>query len=94
MCLIITLFAAVIATIVWYLQLPNHFHKISTLVLMYWGAALMWIVDGFFCLIKAEPFLDFSINDTLLGFTVVISGLLAWGIILMVKSVRIKLFHY
>lgn len=83
MCLIITLFAAIVTTIVWYLQLLGNRYKISTLVFMYWGAALMWIVDGFFCMLKAEPFLDFSINDTLLGFTVVISGLIGWVIILI-----------
>lgn len=93
MCLIITLFAAVIATIVWYLQLPNNHYKISTLVFMYWGAALMWIGDRFFCLIKAEPFIDFSINDTLLGFTVVISGLIGWVIIILMNSKKMKLLH-
>ena len=81
MCLLITVFAAVIATIVWYLQLPNIPYKISTLGFMYWGASLMWLVDGFFCMTEGEPFLDLSMNDTLLGFTVVISGLLAWVMI-------------
>lgn len=88
MCLIITLFVAVFTTIVWYLQLPGNRYKISTLVFMYWGAALMWIVDGFFCMTKAEPFLDFSINDTLLGFTVVIGGLIGWVIISGLHLVR------
>lgn len=93
MCLLITLIAAVIATIVWYFQLPNHRYKISTLVFMYWGAALMWIVDGFFCLIKEEPFLDFSINDTLLGFTVIISGLIGWVIIILINYNKMRVLH-
>ena len=88
MCLIITLLAAIVTTIVWYLQLPDNRYKISTLVFMYWGASLMWIVDGFFCMTKAESFLDFSINDTLLGFTVIISGLIGWVIISGLHLVR------
>lgn len=92
MCLIITFFVAVVATIIWYLQLPGNRYKIGTLVFMFWGASLMWIVDGFFSLTKAEPFLDISINDTLLGFTVVISGLIGWVIILGLHIVRSELY--
>ena len=86
MCLLITLFAAIIATIVWYVQIPNYRYKISTLGFIYWGASLMWLVDAFFCIAEGEPFLDMSQNDALLGITIVLCGLLAWGTILLVKS--------
>jgi hypothetical protein len=86
MCLLITLFAAVTATIVWYVQLPNYRYKISTLGFIYWGASLMWIVDAFFRITEGQPFLDMSLNDALLGLIVVVCGLLAWATILLIKS--------
>ena len=45
MTLLITLFAAIISTLVWYLNTTARDLKIGTLVLMYWGAVLMWSVD-------------------------------------------------
>ena len=50
---------------------------------MYWGAALMWTVDGFFRVAEGEPFLDLSVNDALLGLLIVICGLVAWLLILL-----------
>jgi hypothetical protein len=37
----------------------------------------MWLVDGCFRLTEGEPFLELSRNDTLLGVTVVVLGLIA-----------------
>lgn len=86
MCLLITLLAAVITTIVWYKQMRNNLYKISTLCLTYWGASLMWLVDGFFCIAKGETFLNLSVNDALLGFTIVFCGIAAWVIILLLNG--------
>ena len=86
MCLIITAFAAVITTIVWYGNAPNNQYKLSNLVLMYWGAALMWVVDGFFSVAEGEAFLDLSANDALLGLTVVLCGLVAWLVLLLISD--------
>ena len=86
MCLLLTLFAAVITTIFWYVQTPDYRNKIGMLGLMYWGASLMWLVDAFFRITEGEPFLDMSLNDALLGLAVVLCGLLAWTTILLVKS--------
>ena len=44
MTLLITAFAAVIATIAWYTVKADR--KLGTLALMYWGASLMWLVDS------------------------------------------------
>lgn len=46
----------------------------------------MWLVDAFFRITEGEPFLDMSLNDALLGLTVVLCGLLAWATILLIKS--------
>ncbi len=86
MCLLITLLAAVIATIIWYVKAPNDLYKVRMLCFMYWGASIMWLVDGFFCVAEGEPFLDLSLNDALLGFTVVLCGLILWVITLLVKD--------
>ncbi len=93
MYLLITFFAAIIATIVWYIQMPKDPYKVGTLSFIYWGASLMWLVDGFFCIAEGEPFLEMSSKDTLLGFTVVICGLIAWVITLFIKGDKIKLFY-
>lgn len=48
MTLLVTLFAAIISTLVWYIKKEKD-HKdtysIVALVYMYWGASLMWLVD-------------------------------------------------
>ena len=83
MCLLITLLAAVVSAIVWYVNAPCGKFHLGTLSLMYWGASLMWMVDGFFCAAEGEPFLDLSVNDALLGLLVVICGLVLWLLILL-----------
>lgn len=48
------------------------------LALMYWGAALMWLVDSAFAKFQGEAFLDLSANDTALGIIIVACGFLAY----------------
>ncbi|MEZ4357497.1 MAG: hypothetical protein R2876_02545 [Eubacteriales bacterium] len=83
MCLIITAFAAVITTIIWYFKAHDKELKLGVLSLMYWGASLMWLVDSIFCVIEGEPFFDLSVDDALLGVVIVLSGLIAWLLILL-----------
>ena len=83
MCLVITAFAAVITTIIWYFKANFRELRLGILALMYWGAALMWTVDGFFCVAEGEPFLDLSGNDAALGLVIVLCGLVAWLLILL-----------
>lgn len=91
MTLVITLLAATIATIVWYVKTPDSKMHIGTLALMYWGAAVMWAVDGISCLIEGEAFIEIAdtaimLDDALLGFVVVVTGLAAWAVYLLVKD--------
>lgn len=86
MCLMITLFAAVFATVAWYAAAPNNSLRLGTLSLMYWGAGLMWMVDGVFAVLEGEPFLDLSTDDALLGLLVVLCGLVAWVLILLIRD--------
>ena len=48
MTLLITVFAAVVVTTLWYSRLGKEDYKLGTLALMYWGASLMWMVDAIF----------------------------------------------
>lgn len=91
MTLVITFLAAAIATAFWYAKAPNSDMRLGTLALMYWGAALMWCVDGINGLIEGEGFIEISdtaamIDDAALGLVVVVVGLVAWAIYLVVKD--------
>ena len=93
MTLLTTVFAAVIATVMWYKNAPENDMKISALCWMYWGAALMWFVDACFeyAELGAEYFtpapLD-MLNDFYLGLYVVALGMLIWLAILLVPDPR------
>lgn len=91
MTLLITVIAAIIATIVWYVNESRDIYKLGTLSLMYWGASLMWLIDfvAEYIELRAEYFVqDFSsiLNDALLGVTVVAIGLIVWLVIILVKD--------
>ncbi|MDY5557149.1 hypothetical protein [Helicobacter sp.] len=86
MCLLITLFAAVISSICWFVSNPQKNLQLGTLSLMYWGAGLMWIVDCIFALSAGETFLDISGEDAILGGIIVLAGLIAWFVLLLVKN--------
>lgn len=80
MCLIITFVAGLIALTIWLLDKKRKNSKTGFLVLMYFGASLMWCVDGFFALAENEPFFNISLDDTYLGLTVITCGLLLYFI--------------
>lgn len=90
MTLLITVFAAIICTILWY----NGKHKdlrLGTLCFIYWGASLMWFIDA--CFEYAQLQADFfspapadMLNDAYLGFSVVALGLVFWLIVLLIKD--------
>lgn len=91
MTLLITIIAAVIATAVWYANENRDTYKLGTLSLIYWGASLMWFVDfvAEYIELRAEYFAqDFAdiINDSLLGLTVVVIGMIAWLVIILLKD--------
>ena len=89
MTLLITAFAAIIATIAWYNVKADR--KLGTLALMYWGASLMWLVDSVVEYIEAgaeffTPAAADMINDSYLGLSVVVLGLIIWTVVLLVKD--------
>ncbi|MBO6207267.1 MAG: hypothetical protein J6N53_01295 [Lachnospiraceae bacterium] len=91
MTLLITVFAAVAVTTLWYARIGKEDYRLGTLALMYWGASLMWMVDAVFeyAELKAEYFVPAAgdmINDSFLGLSVVALGLIIWLVILFVKD--------
>ena len=91
MCLLLTALAAVVTTIVWYVHAPADKYKVSVLCMIYWGATLMWCVDGIACLIEGEQFIETQkasavADDALLGFTVIVCGMIVWTIALLIKD--------
>ncbi len=95
MTLLITVFAAIVSTIVWYANDKSNM-KIGTLALIYWGASLMWFADAVAEYIKvgAEYFTPNAadmINDSYLGASVVALGLIIWLIIVLINDPKGKL---
>ena len=90
MTLLITVFAAIIATVKWYTRKDDSM-QLGMLVFMFWGASLMWLGDAIFG--YAEEGADFfapaatdMLNDAYLGFSVVALALIIWVVILLVKD--------
>lgn len=91
MTLVITILAAVVSTIIWYISENARTLKIGVLCYMYWGASLMWLVDSVFeyANMGAEYFVPAvadMLNDAFLGFSAIMLGLIIWVIILLVKD--------
>ena len=93
MTLLITVFAAVIVTVVWYQALPEDTYHVKMLVIMFWGASLMWLVDALFefAELHAAYFTPAGAdmrNDTLLGLSVIALALVIWVVRLLVSDPR------
>lgn len=91
MTLLISVFAAIICTVVWYKNAPESQMKIGILCWLFWGASLMWFVDACFeyAELGAELFTPVPadmLNDFYLGLSVVALGLVIWLVVLLVKD--------
>lgn len=89
MCEIMTIITAVIFTVILLAQKKKGISDKSVVLatLMFWGAALMWSIDGVFSVIGGEPFFNISLEDTLLGVLIICCGL---GIFAIDKLVKIR----
>ena len=91
MTLLISLFAAVISTVIWYKSEQRKELKIGVLCSMFWGASLMWLVDAVFeyAELKAAYFTPDPadmLNDLFLGLSVVALALVIWVIVLLIAD--------
>lgn len=92
MTLLITVFAAVITTAIWYKKSDEKM-MLGPLCWMFWGASIMWLVDAIFeyAELKAAYFTpapEDMLNDAFLGLSVVALALVIWVVILLVKDPR------
>ena len=91
MTLLLTAIAAVISTAIWYKNADKSEMKIGILCWMYWGATLMWLIDAIVEYIElgAEFFTPEAadmLNDTYLGLSVIVLGLIIWIVVLLIKD--------
>ena len=91
MTLLVSVFAAVISTVLWYKNAPKNEMKLGILCWLFWGASLMWLVDAIFeyAELKAAYFTPEPadmLNDLFLGLSVVALALVIWLVILLVKD--------
>ena len=97
MWLILTAFAAIITTVVWYVSPRRDMYKLGLLSLAFWGATIMWLVDHTMAyLSKGGEFFELSQDATMLGVAVVLVALMIWLFVLLIsdpKAVLRKLTH-
>lgn len=92
MTLLITLFAAIASTVVWYFVPQRKRLFLAVPCFAFWGASIMWLVDAIFELaeLKEAYFAELTgegmANDIALGFSAVALGLLIWVIVLLIKD--------
>lgn len=92
MTLLITVFAAVTATAVWYRKNDEKM-LLGPLCWMFWGASIMWLGDAIFeyAELKAAYFTpapEDMLNDAFLGLSVVALALVIWIALLLIKDPR------
>ena len=102
MTLLLTIFAALISTVVWYSNEKARECRVGALCYMFWGASIMWFVDAVFEYLELralyfQPSAEELINDSFLGLSVIALALIIWLVILLVKdpmgTVRNALVH-
>ena len=90
MTLLLTVFAAVTVTVIWYRRKDDSM-KLGPLMFMFWGASLMWLVDAVFeyAELKAAyftPAIEDMVNDAFLGLSVIALALVIWVVYLLVTD--------
>lgn len=90
MTLLITVFAAVVATVKWYNRKDDNM-KLGILLFMFWGASIMWFVDAIFEYVElgSEYFNQAPqdmLNDAFLGLAVIALALVIWIVRLLISD--------
>ena len=81
MCEIMTILAAIVFTAIYFAGKRKGKNRpaVFTVMLTFWGAALMWSVDCVANALEGEALFDISREDTVLGLIVVAAGLMLFG---------------
>ena len=90
MTLLITVFAAVVATVVWYNRKDDSM-RLGTLLFLLWGASIMWLVDAIFEYVELgseyfAPAAQDMLNDTFLGLAVLALAMVIWLVRLLIAD--------
>lgn len=98
MTLMISVFAAIVSTVVWYTSKTARDLKVDILCYMFWGASLMWMVDAVaeYIELRADYFVPSAadmLNDGFLGVSVVAFALIIWLVVLLVKDPKKLLYR-
>ncbi len=87
MWLLISAFAAVIVTALWYSKAEDDRYMLRFLGLMLWGSTIMVFVDramGY--LMRGGEFLEVSVEAMILGVSMLIAALAVWEVALLLKD--------
>ena len=90
MTLLVTVFAAVTVSVLWYRR-KNDEMQLGTLMFLFWGASIMWLVDALFeyAELGADYFAPEAadmLNDLFLGLSVVALALVLWMVMLLITD--------
>lgn len=88
MCLILTIFAALAFSGVYFYQRKKSAvsKSVFATMLMFWAASLMWSMDGVASVLEGEGFFDLSLEDTLLGVIILTSGMLVFAVLSIIQK--------
>lgn len=96
MWLVVITLAAVVVTAVWYLNdKARTYYKVGLLNLMLWGTAIMVFVDHMMgYLDEGGDFIETTTEAMLLSVTLILTVLIIWGLIVMLKNPKRLLKSY
>ena len=96
MWLLIISLAAVIVTAIWYVNdKARKYYNIGILNLMLWGTAIMVFVDHILgYLEEGGEFIETTPEAMLLSIVLIITVLIVWEIVLLIKDPKGLLKHY
>ena len=91
MTLLLTVFAAVISTLIWYRNPRRREMMLWLPCFMFWGASIMWLVDAIAEYIELgadyfTPAAGDMLNDSFLGLSVIALALVIWVVALLIKD--------
>jgi lipoprotein signal peptidase len=89
MWLLIIGFAAAVVTLIWYSRAERDDYLFRYLCLILWGGAIMGFVDRLVKFFAEDgPFIDPSIEATVLGLSMLLAALIFWELLMLVKDPR------
>ena len=93
MTLLLSLLAAIVVSVVWYVSDTARQLKVGTLCALFWGASLMWFVDAVFEYSELReayftPAAADMVNDGFLGVSVIVLAMLIWLAVLFMHDPR------